>query len=68
MWKLNHFYFDLKGKVEFEGVFMHPWSCRKEYLVTEGTSAFVSVADGLVCTTGPEISKPVAGFSTLNLI
>lgn len=37
-------------------------------LVTEGTSAFVSVTDGLVCTTGPEISKPVVGFSTLNLI
>lgn len=36
--------------------------------VTEGTSAFESVTNGLVSTTGPEISKPVIGFSTLNLI
>lgn len=37
-------------------------------LVTEGTSAFVFVIDGLVSATEPEISKPVAGFPTLNLI
>lgn len=31
-------------------------------LVTEGTSAFVSVTDGLVSTTGPEIPKSVVTF------